>query len=214
MIRCLAGDAREVVAGLPPGSVDCVITDPVWPNAPNGMFPECPDPHGMLRGVLDALPGGVKRLAIVMRNDCDPRFLTAVPERWPFFHAVWFYFALPSRVGRHLGGAEIGWLFGDPPPSRPGFHLVPSMCDIAAQPIAKSGHPSPRQIMHTAWLVSRWSAPGETILDPFSGSGTTGLAADHHGRDAILVDINPRYAEMGAKRIRDENPLFARVSTE
>lgn len=50
-----------------------------------------------------------------------------------------------------------------------------------------------------------------TILDPFGGAGTTGLAADRLGRHAILIEINPEYAEMARKRIQDDAGMFARV---
>lgn len=42
---------------------------------------------------------------------------------------------------------------------------------------------------------------GGTILDPFGGAGTTGLVAEKHGRNAILCELNPEYAEMAAERI-------------
>jgi adenine-specific DNA methylase len=40
-----------------------------------------------------------------------------------------------------------------------------------------------------------------TILDPFGGSGTTGLVANQLGRDAILIELNPEYAKMAEARI-------------
>lgn len=52
------------------------------------------------------------------------------------------------------------------------------------------------------------------VLDPFGGAGTTGLVADRLGRSAILCELNPEYATMAAARIRDENPMFAEVTTE
>lgn len=42
-------------------------------------------------------------------------------------------------------------------------------------------------------LILSWSNPGDTVLDPFAGSGTTGKAAIENGRNAILVEINPSY---------------------
>jgi DNA modification methylase len=53
---------------------------------------------------------------------------------------------------------------------------------------------------------------GGTVLDPFGGAGTTGLVADRHHRDAILIELNPEYAEMARKRIVGDAPLFAEVS--
>lgn len=49
------------------------------------------------------------------------------------------------------------------------------------------------------------------MLDPFGGSGTTGLVADRLGRDAVLCELNPAYAAMADERIRDEAPLLASV---
>ena len=53
---------------------------------------------------------------------------------------------------------------------------------------------------------------GGTVLDPFGGAGTTGLVADLHGRDAILIELNPEYADMARKRITNDSPLFAEVA--
>lgn len=51
-----------------------------------------------------------------------------------------------------------------------------------------------------------------TVLDPFAGAGTVGLVADKLGRDSILIELNPLYAEMARKRIYEDCPLFADVT--
>ena len=53
---------------------------------------------------------------------------------------------------------------------------------------------------------------GGTVLDPFGGAGTTGLVADRHSRNAILIELNPAYAKMSRKRITGDSPLFAEVA--
>jgi DNA modification methylase len=50
-----------------------------------------------------------------------------------------------------------------------------------------------------------------TVLDPFSGAGTTLLVSDQLGRDAIGIDLQPSYAEMSLSRVRDDCPLFTQV---
>jgi len=45
---------------------------------------------------------------------------------------------------------------------------------------------------------------GGTVLDPFGGAGTTGLVASRHGRNAILCELNPEYAEIARIRIENE----------
>ena len=47
---------------------------------------------------------------------------------------------------------------------------------------------------------------GGTVLDPFGGAGTTGLVAQCHGRNAILCELNPEYAEMARERIEADKP--------
>lgn len=49
---------------------------------------------------------------------------------------------------------------------------------------------------------------GGTVLDPFGGSGTTGLVAQTWGRKFILCELNPEYAEMAKNRIQAEQDLF------
>lgn len=49
---------------------------------------------------------------------------------------------------------------------------------------------------------------GDTVLDPFGGAGTTGLVADRLQRNAILIELNPRYVGLARKRIAaDRGPL-------
>jgi DNA modification methylase len=50
-----------------------------------------------------------------------------------------------------------------------------------------------------------------TVLDPFAGAGTTGLVADQLGRNAILIELKPEYADMAERRIRDANPMFVEI---
>lgn len=55
------------------------------------------------------------------------------------------------------------------------------------------------------------SKPGDTILDPFAGAGTTGVMAEKLGRKFIGIELNPEYADMATRRIDAVNPLFNQV---
>jgi len=46
------------------------------------------------------------------------------------------------------------------------------------------------------------------------GAGTTGLVAERLGRKSILIELNPTYAAMAERRIRDDAPLFTQVAAE
>jgi DNA modification methylase len=52
---------------------------------------------------------------------------------------------------------------------------------------------------------------GGTVLDPFGGAGTTGLVADRLGRNAVLIELNPEYAEIARKRLSSDGGMFADV---
>jgi DNA modification methylase len=60
--------------------------------------------------------------------------------------------------------------------------------------------------------IKAGSKPGDTILDPFGGAGTTGLVADRLNRSAILCELNPEYARLARERITGDAPLFGAVS--
>lgn len=53
------------------------------------------------------------------------------------------------------------------------------------------------------------SALGDTVLDPFTGSGTTGAVAIRHQRSFVGCELNPVYVELARQRIGKESPLFA-----
>jgi site-specific DNA-methyltransferase (adenine-specific) len=60
-----------------------------------------------------------------------------------------------------------------------------------------------------------FSFHGDTVLDPFSGSGTTMLAAMKWGRNSLGIEIDPDYCRMAARRILDENEnLFSTTNFE
>ena len=55
------------------------------------------------------------------------------------------------------------------------------------------------------------SAEGDTVLDPFTGSGTVAVVANRHGRNFVGTELNPEYAEIARKRIKDDSPMFNEV---
>ena len=54
--------------------------------------------------------------------------------------------------------------------------------------------------------------PGDTVLDPFAGAGTTLLVADREKRDGIGIELNPEYVELARRRISGDAPLLADVA--
>lgn len=78
-------------------------------------------------------------------------------------------------------------------------------------------HPAPFPEELAVRLVRMFSFVGDTVLDPFMGTGTTTVAAAKWGRNSIAVEIDSKYFEMAEKRIRIATGSFfshAQITTE
>jgi len=67
----------------------------------------------------------------------------------------------------------------------------------------RAGHPAPFPTALAERLIRMFSFAGDTVLDPFVGTGTTCLAAINTGRSSIGVDVEAKYLRIAAKRLRD-----------
>jgi len=198
------GDCLDVLPILP--KVDAVITDPVWPNCPPGML------HGadgsqqeLLARSLELVEADV--VVVVLGFDSDPRFLTAVPSKWPYIRSQQLPYAFPGYRGRLLAGDEMAYVFGSIPKGR---GVIPGRAKTKTRAKERIGHPCPRQDIHMRDLVGWWSR--DTVLDPFMGSGTTGTAAVALGRKFIGIEINPDYFDLACQQIdmaQRQEALFA-----
>lgn len=90
------------------------------------------------------------------------------------------------RVGL-IDAKDGGQLFSYPKPNR----------------AERVGHPTQKPVALVADLIRRLSLPGQLVLDPFMGSGTTGVAALQEQRRFIGIERDARYFEMARKRIAD-----------
>jgi site-specific DNA-methyltransferase (adenine-specific) len=65
-------------------------------------------------------------------------------------------------------------------------------------------HPCAKPLGAMVWMVMKASLEGEMVLDPFMGSGTTGVACARLGRKFIGIEIEERYFDIACKRISRE----------
>ena len=70
-------------------------------------------------------------------------------------------------------------------------------------------HPTVKPTDLMRWLCRLVTPPGGTVLDPFCGSGSTGVAANAEGFDFIGVERELEYVEIARRRIANVAPLFA-----
>lgn len=86
-----------------------------------------------------------------------------------------------------------------------------SVWTIATQPFSEAHFATfPPELPEVC--IKAGSRPGDIVLDPFLGAGTTALVADRLGRSCVGVELNTEYATMARKRIERDAPLFAEVS--
>jgi modification methylase len=75
-------------------------------------------------------------------------------------------------------------------------------------------HPAPFPYELADRLVKMFSFFGDTVVDPFSGTGTTMLAALKNGRNSIGVEIDSEYCEAALRRLREAETLFGNTHIE
>ena len=66
----------------------------------------------------------------------------------------------------------------------------------------EKGHPTQKNIETMEWLIERLTDEGDIVLDPFMGSGTTGVACQKLDRDFIGCELSDEYFEMAQKRLQ------------
>lgn len=201
-VTIYCGDAREMLMDI--RGYQTVITDPVWPGANMqwGCLAGSEDPVLLFKEVAEML--AADRLAVQLGCDTDPRILSELEARWKFFRVANLDLAKPGYKGRLLMTGDVAYLWGEPPISKPGKHLIPGRAVDSFAKGRECDHPCPRKVSHVEWLVNWWTEPTDTVLDPFAGGGTTLLAAKTHGRRAIGIEIEEKYCEIAAKRLSQE----------
>ena len=109
----------------------------------------------------------------------------------------------PAAAGRHCWGFKTFiplLLYGKAPDLHKGSKPT---CLVSNEKVDKLsiGHPVPKPLGWMLWTVDLVSRKTESILDPFMGSGTTGVAAIQLGRTFTGIEREPKYFDIACKRI-------------
>lgn len=204
------GDCREILPHLQ--KVDLLLTDP-----PYGVG------LGAHKDASETRPGvGLKKQRYESYNDTPenyravivPAIATALSlaTRGMVFFADKMAWLLPqadalTAVYIPAGQGRTPWgfrnlahiaLYGTAPDLNLGAKNTALRSTASSE---KNGHPCPKPVEWMTWAVDLGSRPGDTILDPFMGSGTTLRAAKDLGRKAIGIEIEERYCEIAVKRL-------------
>lgn len=210
------GDCREWLSSLPPCfRADALITDP---------------PYGVNLGDHDAAkekrPQFLAKQHYESYEDTEANLLEVVipavkatlerVDRGIVFCAglhIWHFpkasvvggVYLPAACGRNPWGfASLAHclMYGKAPDLQKGAKHTAIR---SSEPSDKNGHPCPKPTGWMNWAVDIASRHGETVIDPFMGSGTTGVACVTQGRKFIGVEIEKKYFDIACTRV--ENAL-------
>jgi site-specific DNA-methyltransferase (adenine-specific)/modification methylase len=194
------GDCRDILPTLP--KADAVITDP---------------PYGI--GEAAGKNAGRGKLAVAkdFGNDSwddqpiDDELIRMVREagKW----AVIFggnYYAMPPATcwlvwdkengESDFADCELAWT-NLPKAVRRIRYMWNGMLRANGEP--RGDHPTQKPVGVMAWAINHVPVPNGTILDPFMGSGTTGVAAMNLQRQFIGIEREPRYFDIARRRIED-----------
>ena len=109
--------------------------------------------------------------------------------------------------GRFLSDAELAWVKGGHGVYVYTKQFPPSVRAVEHANAAETftAHPTQKPIGLMRWVMERAKVPfGATVLDPYMGSGTTGVACIRTGRRFIGIEIDPTHYETACKRIDNE----------
>ena len=214
------GDSREYLSTLDAQSVDCIITDPPYTERTHGMAKtNAGKGHGVK--AIGFAPFTDEQLSetLVQCGRLTRRWVIASLD---YAHA----FEFDRNPPKGLRALRVGvWVKPNPMPQisadRPGqgweailfLHrddTKPSWhgggrAGVWTHPVVQNtGHPTSKPLPMVADWVRLFTDAGETILDPFAGSGTTLRAAKDEGRRAVGVEIDERYCEIAARRLSQD----------
>jgi DNA modification methylase len=87
--------------------------------------------------------------------------------------------------------------------------FAPIWTDVTGQ--LRKHHPAPYPLDIPRRLIRMFSFAGDTVLDPFGGTGTTAMAAAELGRDSVSVEIEPKYVDLIEDRFGKQRSAFTKV---
>jgi adenine-specific DNA-methyltransferase len=206
--RILLGDCVQVMAQMPHESVDLIVTDPPYIcrfQSRDGRTVTNDDRTDWL------VPAFTQMYRVLQPNRFCVSFygwnkVDAFFAAWkaagfrPVGHVVFAKrYASKERFVAYTH--EAAYLLAKGNPAKPHM-LLRDVLDWRYT--GNERHPTEKPLTAMMLLVDAFSKPGDLVLDPFVGSGTTAVAAKKLGRRYIGIDIEPVYAQQAQERVRHE----------
>jgi site-specific DNA-methyltransferase (adenine-specific) len=208
------GDCREILPTL--GKVDAVVTDPPYGigfkyETHTDSEEEYPAFIWPIIEAAEALLSEGKPVFVWQSQAWMNRFHELFPRPWRILISARNFTQMNRHAMAHAyEPVVVWWTPGKPFVSAVGegvgtprdWHVADSAGGFLRNKLSgASEHPCPRQEDALEFVVGNWVPRGEVVLDPFMGSGTTGVACAKLGRKFIGIEIEPKYFDIACRRI-------------
>ena len=203
--QVLHGDCIAIMKAMPGESVDLSVTDPPYLvnyQPRDGRRCANDDNHGWLAPAFRELYRVLKPDRFCVSFYGWPwidRFMQAWKQSGfrPVSHLTWVK-SHCSREGYTRSYHEVGFLLAKGKPPRP---AKPISDVLPWEYTGNELHPNQKPVIGITPLIEAYSKPGDIVLDPFSGSGTTGVAARACDRRFILIEKVFRDCQVSRQRL-------------
>lgn len=194
------GDCLEYMKSMPDKSVDAVITDPPYGVGIiyDGKFEDTPE---YVRSLLPTLINEGRRIAkvVLFPSGKYENEVWLMQNHPPVWRMCWYKGAQSTASAIGFSDWEMIMVYGSDV-----YRFAHDYMPVRTRP-ANNGHPCPKDIHWATWLISKFTKLGDTVFDPFMGSGTTGVACMQLNRNFIGCELVPKYYTIAEKRIQEAN---------
>jgi site-specific DNA-methyltransferase (adenine-specific) len=199
------GDCLDILPTL--GKVDCMLTDPFY-GIEGGSGGDSRDfGKGAYSGAFEDSPAEVARVAVkaVQWGIENADSVVVTPgnrclHMYPASRDIGCFWTPAAMTHGPWGMSTFQPILYYGKDWRAGRGALPSGKQLT-EAAEKNGHPCPKPINAWKWLLDKAAKPGATVIDPFMGSGTTGVAALQLGRKFIGIELDRTYFDIACKRI-------------
>lgn len=192
------GDCREI---LPVCAADVVLTDP--PYGVGIEYGQFSDTRDELRSLISSVFPLLKTCAPVVALTPGIANLSLWPDADWCLAWTWPHTGSTGKWGFNQWGPILVWGTDPYLAARLGRNPDVIQCGSGDEPLPL-GHPCPKPMRAWRRILMRVSLPGQAIIDPFMGSGSTLRAAKDLGRKAIGIELEEKYCELAALRMGQE----------
>ena len=220
MLTAFHGDARVLLREMPTGTADCIVTDVPYRTISGGnrtvvngcsgmlskndgkifaendikfrdymhdLFRVLRDPGHLYLMVnfhnLETALAEIRRNGFEIHNLLVARKQNATPNRWYMKNVE---YVILARKGAAFPINNCGDM----------------TCHDWVNPVGKKSHPTEKSVALMRRYIENSTQPGEVVLDPFMGTGATGMACKESGRSFIGFELSEEYYSIACRRMR------------